>query len=113
MERDCAGGDRGGDTLMRHYFLLRCPTQAVAALAGRMMSGTAAAALVAPPGGPQRLAPANARTRPGAVTLAPVAAAAHAHALPAAPTAIEPMTRRLLPLHAPSQALDSTQARQA
>jgi hypothetical protein len=86
---------------MRHYFLAS-PTQAVTALPRGMMLGTAPTALVAPPGCPQRLAPANARTRPWAIPLAPIAPPANAHEHPAAPTAVEPMTRLVLPLHASS-----------
>ena len=86
---------------MRHY-LLASPTQAVTALPRCMMLGTAPTALVAPPGCPQRLAPANARALPWAIPLAAIATAAHAHGHPAPPTAVEPMTRLALPLHASS-----------
>lgn len=86
---------------MRHYLLGR-PTQPVSALPRCMMPGTAPSALVAPPGRPQRLAPALPRALPRAIPLAPIAAPAYAHVRPASPTAIEPMTRLPLPLHASS-----------
>jgi len=86
---------------MRHYFLAS-PTQTVTALPRCMMLGTAATALVAPPGYPQRLAPANARALPWAIPLAPIAAPAHAHEHPAPPAAVEPMTRLVLRFHASS-----------
>ena len=85
---------------MRHY-LLTSP-QPVTALPRRMKPGTAPSSLVAPPGRAQRIAPAHVRTPPCAVPLAAIAAAAQAHLHPAPPTAIVPMTRLLLPLHASS-----------
>jgi hypothetical protein len=86
---------------MRHYLLLSL-TLSVTPLPRGMMPRTAPTALVTPRGRPQRLAPALPRALPSAVPLAPIAAPAHAHEYPAPPTAIEPMTRLPLPLHASS-----------
>lgn len=69
--------DAGGcGTVMRHYLCLACTPRA---LAGRVPTGAAVAALVASASAAQRLASADQRTVPRAVPVAAVAAAADPH----------------------------------
>jgi hypothetical protein len=80
----------GGATVMRHFLRLAF---APGALPSRVRTRSAVAALVALAGTAQRLAPALRSTAAGAVHVAPVAAAADLHLLPATGTVVQPMRR--------------------
>jgi hypothetical protein len=92
---DRAGVEEG--TLMRHFLRLAL---APSALPGGVPTRPAVAALVAPTGTQQRLAPAYRRAFPRAVPVAAVALTADAHLLRAAPAAVQPIRLLACP-HAP------------
>lgn len=85
-------------SLMRHFLI----PGTVAALPGRMMSGTAARALIARSRPTQRLTTAHSRTLSGAVDVAMIATPADAHLHRATATVVEPVARLRQTPHDPS-----------
>lgn len=82
---------------MRHFLRAACAPRA---LARSMSARPAVALLVALRGAPQRFAPAQPRTLPGAVLVAAITSATDAHLLRTAPATVQPI-RLLACSHAP------------